>query len=56
MRRFILLITTKNDNINLIELGKDLNIFLTKYDCMGVFDEAVNPLIIDEKNDDTGYS
>ena len=55
MRRFMLFITTNNDNINLVEFGKDLNIFLTKYNCMGVFDEAVNPLIIDDKNNNIGY-
>lgn len=55
MRRFMLLITTNNDNLNLVEVGKDLNIFLTKYNCMGVLDEAVNPFIIDEKNNSIGY-
>ncbi len=56
MRRFWLLITTKNDNIDLVKFGEEWDILLRKYGCMGCLDEAVNPIIIDDKNNDTGYS
>jgi len=55
MRRFMRFITTRNDNVDLVSFCEELNIFLKKYDLMGVLDEAINPIIIDEKNNNIGY-
>lgn len=55
MRRFMLFITSQNDEIDLKKFGDDLNIFLKKYGCLGVLDEAINPLIIDDKNNNISY-
>jgi hypothetical protein len=55
MRRFMLLMSSP-DEVDLTKFSTELNDLLKKYNCVGLLNEVVNPLIIDEKNDDTGYS
>ena len=55
MRQFLLMIRTK-DEIDLVNLAKDLNELLKKHDVIGLLNEVINPLILDEKNNDIGYS
>ena len=55
MRRFMLFITTREDKIDIIKFSEEQHILLKKYDCIGVLDEAMNPFILDEKDDSQGY-
>lgn len=54
MRRFILLLSSP-DEIDLTKFSTDLNDLLKKYNFVGLLNEVVNPLIIDNNDNSQFY-
>lgn len=54
MRRFILLLSSP-DEIDLTKFSTDLNDHLKKYNCIGLLNEVINPLIIDNNDNSQFY-
>jgi len=52
MRRFIILMSAP-DEVDLTRFANDLNSHLKKYGCIGMLDEVINPLIIDDKDNNS---
>jgi len=43
------------EEIDLTKFASDLNGHLKKYGCIGMLDEVINPLIIDNRDNSIGY-
>lgn len=54
MRRFILLLSSP-DEVDLTKFSTELNDLLKKYNCVGLLNEVINPLIIDNNDNSQFY-